>query len=223
MNWKDITIRKYIALSNAMADKYEDNEQMTFAILSVLHDKPKEYFESSIPVTELTKHIKDMQFIYTKEVTSGFPTRVRLGLKRYKIEHNVSELTSGQYIDLSTYCKDQETINKNYHKIIAVLISPMGLFGNKFKRKIKNAKTQAELEMVHLKIWKERQALSEILLDELTMDKVFQITNYFFLLYQNLINSIPSYLENKQRKAMEDLSQVLTEVGLQNIGDGLLH
>ena len=78
MNWKDITIRKYIALSNAMVTKYEDNEQMTFAILSVLHDKPKEYFESSIPVTELTKHIKDMQFIYTKEVTSGFPTRVRV-------------------------------------------------------------------------------------------------------------------------------------------------
>ena len=97
------------------------------------------------------------------------------------------------------------------------------MFGNKFKRKIKKAKTQAELEMVHLKIWKERQALSEVLLDELTMDKVFQITNYFFLLYQNLIKSIPSYLESKKRKAMEELSQVLTEVGLQNIGDGLLH
>lgn len=223
MTWKDITIRKYIALSNAMATKYEDNEQMTFAILSVLYDKSTEYFESSIPITELTKHIKDMQFIYTKETAPGFPTKIRLGLKRYKIEHNVSELTSGQYIDLSTYCKDQETINKNYHKIIAVLVCPIGLFGNKFKRKIKNAKTQAELEMVHLKIWKERQELSEILLDELTMDKVFQISNYFFLLYQNLIKSIPSYLENKQRKSMENLRQVLTEVGLQNIGDGLLH
>ena len=223
MTWKDITIRKYIALSSAMATKYEDNEQMTFAILSVLHDKPKEYFESSIPVIELTRYIKEMQFIYTKETTRGFPTRVRIGLKRYKIEHNPIELTSGQYIDLSTYCKDQETINKNYHKIIAVLFSPIGLFGNKFKRKIKNAKTQAELEMVHFKIWKERQELSEVLLDELTMDKVFQISNYFFLLYQNLINSIPNYLEKKKKKAMENLSQVLTEVGLQNIGDGLLH
>jgi hypothetical protein len=223
MTWNNITIRKYIALSQAMSAKYEDNEQMTFAILSVLHDKPKEYFESSIPVTELTKHIKDMQFIYTKETTTGFPTRVKVGLKRYKIEHNVSELTSGQYIDLSTYCKDPETINKNYHKIIAVLVSPMGLFGDKFKRKIKKAKTQAELEMVHLKIWKERQELSEVLLDELTMDKVFQITNYFFLLYQNLIKSIPSYLEKKKRMALQELSQVLEEVGLQNIGAGLLH
>lgn len=223
MEWKDITIRKYIALTDAMFVKYESDEDMVLTLLSILHDKPKEYFEASITISQLTKYIDGMQFIYKKDLTRGFPSRIKVKGRRYTIEHNVSELNSGQYIDLSNYCKDEITINKNYHKIVALLLSPNGLLGNKFKRQIRKAKTQAEVEMAHLKIWKERQELSELLLDEMTMDKVFQISSYFFLLYQNLIKATLDCLEKDRKKVMSELSQVLTEVGLQNIGDGLLH
>lgn len=225
MSWKDITIKKYIALHKAMQDKYDPTEDYdsvelkAFAILSIIHDKPQAYFEN-IPVNELAKLINDMQFIYATPKSKGVPFMLRIGLKRYELERMPSNLNSGQYIDLSKYCKDENTINNNFHKIIATISSPHDFFGNRFKRMLKKAKTQDEIEIVNVRIWEERQKIAKELLDKLTMDKVFQISSYFFLLWQNLTVVIGDCSVREMKKAVKNLNQVLSEEGFENIGVG---
>jgi len=221
MTWKDITIKKYISICTALDATYKDEEEKVFALLSILHDKPTAYFEGSISVAELSRLIREMQFIYSKTHIKGIPSSLRIGKDRYIIEREPSKLISGQYIDLSSYCKDEKTINRNYHNIIATLLSPVDFYGNRFNRMIRKAKTQDELELVHTRIFEERQEIAKKLFDILTMDKVFQISDYFFLLWQNLTNSILDSLEAEKAKAMKNLNQVLQEEGFGDIGDGI--
>ena len=222
MEWKDVTIEKFIALKKAMETKYETEEQKVFEVLAVLHDKPAVYFEM-IPISELTELIEESKFIYETKIKDGVPRILRVNKRVFKVETKVSDLVSGQYIDLSTLCKSEEIINQNYHKILSLFLSPVNWLGKDlFKHRISKAKTKDELIVVYDQIFKDRQEIAEYLLHNLTMDVVFQISNYFFLLYQNLILGIKDYSEKEMKKTMKDLKKVLLENDFKNIGDGLL-
>ena len=222
MEWKDVTIEKFIALKKAMETKYETEEQKVFEVLAVLHDKPAVYFEM-IPISELTELIEGSKFIYETKIKDGVPRILRVNKRVFKVETKVSDLVSGQYIDLSTLCKSEEIINQNYHKILSLFLSPVNWLGKDlFKYRISKAKTKDELIVVYDQIFKDRQEIAEYLLHNLTMDVVFQISNYFFLLYQNLILGIKDYSEKEMKKTMKDLKKVLLENDFKSIGDGLL-
>jgi hypothetical protein len=222
MEWKDVTIEKFIALKKAMETKYETEEQKVFEVLAVLHDKPAVYFEM-IPISELSELIEGSKFIYETKIKDGVPRILRVNKRVFKVETKVSDLVSGQYIDLSTLCKSEEIINQNYHKILSLFLSPVNWLGKDlFKHRISKAKTKDELIVVYDQIFKDRQEIAEYLLHNLTMDVVFQISNYFFLLYQNLILGIKDYSEREMKKTMKDLKKVLLENDFKNIGDGLL-
>ena len=222
MEWKDVTIEKFIALKKAMETKYETEEQKTFEVLAVLHDKPAVYFEM-IPISELTELIESSKFIYETKIKDGVPRILRVNKRVFKVETKVSDLVSGQYIDLSTLCKSEEIINQNYHKILSLFLSPVNWLGKDlFKHRISKAKTKDELIVVYDQIFKDRQEIAEYLLHNLTMDVVFQISNYFFLLYQNLIIGIKDYSEKEMKKTMKDLKKILLENDFKSIGDGLL-
>lgn len=222
MEWKDVTIEKFIALKKAMETKYETEEQKVFEVLAVLHDKPAVYFEM-IPISELTELIEGSKFIYETKIKDGVPRILRVNKRVFKVETKVSDLVSGQYIDLSTLCKSEEIINQNYHKILSLFLSPVNWLGKDlFKYRISKAKTKDELIIIYDQIFKDRQEIAEYLLHNLTMDVVFQISNYFFLLYQNLILGIKDYSEREMKKTMKDLKKVLLENDFKSIGDGLL-
>lgn len=222
MEWKDVTIEKFIALKKAMETKYETEEQKVFEVLAVLHDKPAVYFEM-IPISELTELIEGSKFIYETKIKDGVPRILRVNKRVFKVETKVSDLVSGQYIDLSTLCKSEEIINQNYHKILSLFLSPVNWLGKDlFKHRISKAKTKDELIVVYDQIFKDRQEIAEYLLHNLTMDVVFQISNYFFLLYQNLILGIKDYSEREMKKTMKDLKKVLLENDFKSIGDGIL-
>jgi hypothetical protein len=222
MEWKDVTIEKFIALKKAMETKYETEEQKVFEVLAVLHDKPAVYFEM-IPISELSELIEGSKFIYETKIKDGVPRILRVNKRVFKVETKVSDLVSGQYIDLSTLCKSEEIINQNYHKILSLFLSPVNWLGKDlFKYRISKAKTKDELIVVYDQIFKDRQEIAEYLLHNLTMDVVFQISNYFFLLYQNLILGIKDYSEREMKRTMKDLKKVLLENDFKSIGDGLL-
>ena len=222
MEWKDVTIEKFIALKKAMETKYETEEQKVFEVLAVLHDKPAVYFEM-IPISELSELIEGSKFIYETKIKDGVPRILRVNKRVFKVETKVSDLVSGQYIDLSTLCKSEEIINQNYHKILSLFLSPVNWLGKDlFKYRISKAKTKDELIVVYDQIFKDRQEIAEYLLHNLTMDVVFQISNYFFLLYQNLILGIKDYSEKEMKRTMKDLKKVLLENDFKSIGDGLL-
>lgn len=221
MEWKDVTIEKFIALKKAMETTYETEEQKVFEVLAVLHDKPAVYFEM-IPISELSELIEGSKFIYETKIKDGVPRILRVNKRVFKVETKVSDLVSGQYIDLSTLCKSEEIINQNYHKILSLFLSPVNWLGKDlFKYRISKAKTKDELIVIYDQIFKDRQEIAEYLLHNLTMDVVFQISNYFFLLYQNLILGIKDYSEREMKKTMKDLKKVLLENDFKSIGDGL--
>jgi len=99
MEWSDVTIEKYIALKKVMEAKYDDSEKKTFEILAVLHDKHATYFEN-VPINLLSKLIDESKFIYKADVKDGIPTVLRVGNRTFNVEREVSNLVSGQYIEL---------------------------------------------------------------------------------------------------------------------------
>lgn len=220
MTWKDITIRKYVELYEVMQRKTKGIKG-SYEVLAVLYDKPVEYFDN-IPVKLLTKMLRESKFIYSKPVSKGIPTILKLNGKKYIINVNPSEFIGGQYIDASSYCKSEETINRNYHNIISLLLSPYSLFsGNKFTKLVKKAKTKDELVVVYDKINKERNIIADELYNHLTMDVVFQLSEYFFLLYQNLTKTTMDCLDKEIARAKEIVKTSLNTNGMRDIGDGI--
>lgn len=115
---------------------------------------------------------------------------VKVGKSVYEICFDVSKLTAGQYIDLSTLCKEPAEIPKRYHEIVAALATKINLrwvFG--FKK---------EYEGYH----KNSEAFKQ-----LTMDKVFPICAFFLQVWSELIKDIPSYLNNQIETTMKSLEK----------------
>jgi hypothetical protein len=223
MTWKNITIKKHIEICNA-GRNIVDLEEKELTLLSIIHDKPVEYFEN-IPIYKLKKLISELTFLNSKEITKGVPTSLRVNGKRYLVNLDMSDKNGAQFIDFTNYTKDETTINNNFHNIISILLSPTDWLGrDKFKLMLKKAKTKDEIIVVSDRITAQRSLIANELLEHLTMDKVFQISHFFFLLSERLLKSTMDYSMKLVNKEMKIVSKNLTRMvkkDLRNIGGGL--
>ena len=222
--WNRVTIKRFVALNEVMNKNYVTDEDKVFAIMEVLYDKPKEYFEN-LPIVELKRLIEQSKFVFERPEDNSAKSVLIVNGNVYNVELKLSELTGGEYRDLSTLCKDEASINANYHLIMSLFMSRRDWFGRSvFKKWVEAAKTKEELIVVHSKITKERIKIAEELYNHMTMDKVFSYSNYFFLLSQKLITNTKDYLHKKAMKEMKKANSLLSKAikkDLQNIGAGL--
>lgn len=117
--FSDLTVADYQQLYEI--SKSEDNDtEKSIRFVAVLTGMPRWDVEE-IPVHEFNKICGEMAIIFSGQSPDTKPvTTVVIKGKKYLVEHNPRNITTGQYIDLQHFMKGN--IIENLHKIFACLL-----------------------------------------------------------------------------------------------------
>ena len=200
--WSDVSIEQHQKLCLAL--KFEGEQiDKHIKILAALSDKTEEYFYSEIPHTELPKLIKHTEFIYVKRENKGIRTSLRIKGRRFRINPKVSDLSASDYIDLTTYVKDEDSATVNLHRIMAIFFIEVSFWGVPKKVTIKSQTEKAIFLQKYL-----------------TMNIVTSYSVFFLALYKKLIKATEACLHKEKMRMNKKLKQ-LNKVLLENTGVGL--
>jgi len=121
-NWKDVTIQQYQRFMELIESDKSNEKKMIGSVSIFCNINTKE-----------TKQIglKDLKRIYsiiikmidTEHTEQQIEKNIMFNKRKYAIIPNLSNMTTGEFVDLETYCEDD--MMKNLHKVMAILYRPI--------------------------------------------------------------------------------------------------
>lgn len=189
--WKDVTLKKYLAMMSDI-ESYKDDQEAVDALM--LHHL------AGIPYEELT-NVTAESYNILKEKLSKFLKPEDMELQRfvtingveYGFEPNLSKMTYGAYADISQY--DTISIDKNWAKIMSILYRPIT---KKDKHGLYNIESY-------------KGELKEDLWLDVTMDVHFGTLFFFLHLQMDLMKDTLNSL--KEMELNPNIKQILHESG----------
>jgi len=131
-DWSGISIQMYQKFQEVRKRKLE-KEEFNLEVLGVICGLDKGMIEK-LEVKSLNKILKTLKFLSTDIPESQeLVKKVEWNGVKYGFIPNLSEITTGEYIDIEQYCKEGE---KNLHKIMSILYRPI----------VKETKTRYSIE-----------------------------------------------------------------------------
>ena len=116
-NWNDITIQQYQKFMILMDSKKNERDK-TMDLISLFCKVPKKQLKN-FAIGDLEK-IGAILIKMTKEEPTKIKLTKHVNFKDavYSILPNMSRMTTGEFVDLETYCED---VVNNLHKIMSIL------------------------------------------------------------------------------------------------------
>lgn len=188
-DYSEVTIKQLIELKAIDEDKTIDTEpapHLTRALLrlSVFNDVPYEELES-MPISELKDDIKKLGFLDTLPSDKKVEW-FKCGGYWWKVNYDITKLSAGSYIDLDMYVKDPDKVLENTHKIMALFCTPF--------RWLRKTKLPDEVMWDKLK--------------DVPVSVAYPLTVFFCNLFQNLIESLPDFLQKESKKLMKEAKEL---------------
>jgi len=209
--WSEITLHQYIEVVEVSSVDMDeiDKQVKIIAILS----KESEDKILDLTLTQIKELAKVTQFIYTPPLSGAIKQLIKINGKKYSVNHYMNKLSGGEFIDLSNYTKDKETVTNNLPFIISIFLHPVNMFGQK-KRKYydKNGKGEwcQKLES--------RNDTAKEIRDSMLMSDVFALSGFFLKLWDALIKTTADYSIEKVNKLNKRIAKELDSL---SIGDGI--
>ena len=194
MNWKNITLEQYqnvITILNTDIAAFNKEVELVQYLFNYTKDEVL-----SMPLEKFKVHTKQLDFL-TKAYEGNMTETFTLNEVEYIVCWEVQKRTAGQFIDLSELTKEQELINDNLHKILAVICIPKG---SKYNGDI----------LERAEVFK-----------SLTMDIVFPISSFFFQVLKSSLPVIQDYLMKDIQKKKNELMEMIKDTS--SIGVGTAH
>lgn len=195
-DWSGVTIRQFQEIQDLINEGCEDKNLLNIAIISVLSGWPIEQVEA-LSVKSYKKILSVLTFI-SEPITGQLKKQFKLNGLKYRVVSNIYELTSGQYITLMHFIKDEETILKNLHNIMALFCIPYEKKWYGHKKGKYNAK-------------RHEQIASEM--KGVTMDIVNPLSSFFLAKY---LKSVKTSLESSVRELEKVKTQAEKKLALLN-------
>jgi|TARA_R110001583_G_scaffold157597_1_gene309553 hypothetical protein len=184
-DWSGISIQMYQKFQEVRKRKLE-KEEFNLEVLGVICGLDKGMIEK-LEVKSLNKILKTLKFLSTDIPESQeLVKKVEWNGVKYGFIPNLSEITTGEYIDIEQYCKEGE---KNLHKIMSILYRPI----------VKETKTRYSIEH-----YKPSEDLEEEFLDFPILPSMSALS-FFFHLGRTLPNALGRYLKKEIKKMREAL------------------
>ena len=163
-----------------------EKEEFNLEVLGVICGLDKEMIER-LEVKSLNKIIKTLNFLSTDiPENQELEKKVEWNGKKYGFIPNLSEITTGEYIDIEQHCKEGE---KNLHKIMSILYRPI----------VKETKNRYSI-----KHYKPSEDLEEEFLDFPILPSMSALS-FFFHLGRTLPDALGRYLKKEIVKARKNL------------------
>lgn len=119
MNWTDISIGQFNDLKDIATDpEYSHEDIMLFEIRLLFGKDP-----SKMKVAELTRYIKELDFLSTSIPTMKVREKYKLGETKYRLCKELPEITVAQWIDWQQFLKEG-TDSDNFSRLLSVFFIP---------------------------------------------------------------------------------------------------
>ena len=183
MKIENLTIGQFIRCKT-ISDFETDVLDKSIKMLAIVSNKTFDEIES-MPINELTKALE--QFNEIEKLTSNTKVQMKFKVKgrRFECIWQTQKLGANQYIDATSFCKDEKEIVNNLHNILASICVERTWYGKKLKYNPENHKEIADLFYKHMKI-----------------TQAYPILLFFCKYFEELVNNIQIYLEEESQKAV---------------------
>jgi hypothetical protein len=199
MKFDKITIGQFLKCKT-IADLEPDLINRNIKLLAELSGKTFDEVES-MPIEQLTAALKDFNKFELLNTDAKVKMDFKVNGRRFKCIWQTQKLTAAQYIDATSFCKDEKNIVANIHNILASICVEKNWYGKVKKYDGANHKEVADLFYNHLKI-----------------DVAYPIMLFFCRYFKELGGNILTYLEQEANKAMEKAKPIADKILKQSGG-----
>ena len=200
-DWGGVTIQQFQEIQDLINEGCEDKNLLNVAIISVLSGWPVEQVEA-LSVKSYKKILSVLTFI-SEPITGKVKKHFKLNGVKYRVVSDIYDLTSGQYISLMHFVKDEETILKNLHNIVALFCIPYEKKWYGWRRGKYNAQ-QHEATAQEMK--------------RATMDIVNPLSAFFLAKYLKSVKTTLAYSVNQLQKAKTQAEKELARLNQNTVG-----
>lgn len=196
---KNLTINQFIKCK-AIAELEPDPLTRNLKMVSIVNGKTVDELES-LPIDELKKQLAEFNQI--EKLTENTKVKMNFKIKgrRFECIWRTQKLTAAQYIDVTSFCKNEKEIINNIHNILAAICVEKTWYGKKLKYDGNNHKE-----------------ISELFLNNMSITIAYPIMLFFCNYFKELSNNIQIYLEQEMVKTMQN---PIVQQHLKNAGNGL--
>ena len=196
-NWSDITLKQFQTYHVEMQKDINQTTRLIQTISSFCNVNFSDAVRMKIKdIKDIALQINDLLQIVPNQLVMIF----ELNGVKYGFIPKLDDITIGEYADLEHYLSDTENMWNNMHNVMAILY-----------REVKEEKDGNYL----IEEYTPSNERSE-LFKSLTMNVVYSASNFFLTLGQELLETMPSYLEEGDKKPMKEILKKM-----QTDGDGL--
>lgn len=216
-SWDAVTICDYMNYKNALDNPNTTDFEKKLDVLAILcHITREELMD--LPASQIVPLFNKMEFL-TKPPTAEVEPYYEIAGKKFKLIMDVTQLTAGQFIDLSHYTKDPAFIIDNLHAICAILLLPVKPYRG--KKDIIPTEKYGETPIGEI---------AEFLYENMPIKEALGISNFFTCLYNLFMQITKRYLEQERTKLLNKASKMLSkntmnqlspETGSRKSGNGL--
>ena len=190
MKFEKITISQFIKCKT-IAELETDPLNRNIKLLAELTNKTFDEIES-MPIEDLTKSLKAFSEIENLNPNAKVKMDFKVQGRRFKCIWQTQKLKASQYIDATSFCKDEANIINNIHNILAAICVEKTWYGKVKKYDGANHKEVADLFLNHMKI-----------------EQAYPIMLFFCRYYKELADNILTYLELEAEKALAKVKPIL--------------
>jgi hypothetical protein len=202
MKLENLTIGQFIQCKT-ISEFETDALDKSIKMLSIVTNKTFDEIEA-MPVNELTDALK--QFNEIEKLTDSTKVKMKFKVKgkRFECIWQTQKLGANQYIDATSFCKNEKEIVNNLHNILASICVERTWYGKKLKYNPEQHKEIADLFYNHMKI-----------------TQAYPILLFFCRYFKELADNIQTYLEQEVVKAVKvanSNSQVVEHLKKNGVG-----
>lgn len=190
MNWKDITIKKYLEI-HTINEKITDSLEREIHLIACIKDTTYEEIEK-MNLKDLTKESASLSWMQELP-SSKIPLFFKFKGSRYQATIITQEMTAGQFIDFTTVCNNVKKEELVYQ--MASLIACM----------VKRKKLMWKLPFVKY----EYEGYDKYNFEDLPMSIAYPYFVFFCNVLTNLLPAMENYSKSIIKKQMKEIKKIL--------------
>lgn len=177
IEWSDVTIEEFKQINILLTDDELDEEDKALGLVALFSDDDP----LQTDFREFRKRLENIQFIGKEIKPAEVKKEYVLGGVKYKLNKNIYNLTTSQYIDYTSYLKnlDSDTL---YEDVLSVYLIPDGCKYN---------------------VGYDIDETKRIIRNNMPITDALGIYNFFFLFFRNYMQISLHYLRKRMKKMMK--------------------
>jgi hypothetical protein len=117
-SWGDVSLMQYMQIMDIISANVKDDE-IYFEIVKVLYGEEIE----DLSISEYSNYLSTLVFLHTDIPRVEPKKEYILGGRKYKTVLKLKELTGNQYVDYTTYIRQNKGV-ENFSKLVSVFLIP---------------------------------------------------------------------------------------------------